>query len=103
MILVGFVGGGKIHREGYGLFFFNEWPDFFITDIFTTDLTELLIDTFLTSGNCELIAAEVASEDKYSASCLQGARMEETSGAIFGALSLPLTVLLIFFLLKKHV
>lgn len=39
---------------------------------------ELLIDGFLASGNCKLIAAEMASEDKYSAGCLQGERTEET-------------------------
>lgn len=57
---------------------------------------ELLIDGFLASGNCKLIAAEMASEDKYSAGCLQGECAEETSGAIFGVLSPLLTVFLIF-------
>lgn len=57
---------------------------------------ELLIDGFLASGNCKLIAAEMASEDKYSAGCLQGECTEETSDAIFGALSPLLTVFLIF-------
>lgn len=57
---------------------------------------KLLIDEFLANGNCKLIAAEMASEDKYSAGCLQGECTEETLNAIFGALSLPLTVFLIF-------
>lgn len=56
---------------------------------------ELLIDGFLASGNCKLIAAEMASEDKYSADCLQGECTEETSDAIFGVLPPLLTVFLI--------
>lgn len=57
---------------------------------------ELLIDGFLASGHCKLIAAEMASGDKYSAGCLQGECAEETSDAIFGVLSPLLTVSLIF-------
>lgn len=78
------------------VYFFNERPDFLLQTSSAQISVELLIDGFLASGNCKLIAAEMASEDKYSAGCLQGERTGETLDAIFGALSPPLTVFLIF-------
>lgn len=41
MVLVGFVGNGKVCREGHSVLFvcFNEWPDFFSGDIFTRGLS----------------------------------------------------------------
>lgn len=70
---------------------------FFLVETSSPEVSaELLIDGFLTRGNCKLIAAEMASEDKYSAGCLQGECAEETSDAIFGGLPPLLTVFLIF-------
>lgn len=96
-LLVDFAGARRICREGHYLFLVLTNGQIFLLQASSPQISvELLIDGFLASGNSELIAAEMASEDKYSAGCLQGACMEETSDAIFSALSPLLTVFLIF-------
>lgn len=89
------LGPGRSAEEDTIYFFLMNGQIFLLQTSSPQISVELLIDGFLASGNCKLIAAEMASEDKYSAGCLQGECTEETLDAIFGALSPLLTVFLI--------